>query len=610
MKQKVISRLIFIVLVVGIILTTIQTYNFRNFGVQNALNNAHSIGEVVKNGLTAHMINNNMNQRDVFLNSISNLKNVEQLWIIRGDNVIKQYGEARQNEQPRDDIDKEVIKTSKEIYIIEENLKDAKLRVTIPYKAEPTTTINCINCHDVKYGDTLGAVSMVLDISDVKMSALTMVFFTLLFTIIATILIIYFANKILKPDLETIDNLSSKIKNISHGIFTTIVPDSKLSSESKHLLKEYNSLVNDLNETFSDIDNKLNIFVGNISYETKNPIYKAQKVIGNLAEIYQFKKEVELDSSKEDIYNRLAQILISKFDQKNFIFMEQEHKTNFATVVYSYGDNNNSCINHIQNEATLCRATRSSTDVFGIDGQKICPFYESDKSEYYCFSIDIGEYRKLIINFTLDNKDELENLKRNIPLIKNYMLEATPSIIVKLLLKELKDSAFKDGLTRLYNRKFLDAHITKLIPQALREEFNIGVLMLDMDHFKSVNDEHGHDVGDIVLQELSRILLENVRDSDIVVRYGGEEFIILLVGVQDENAALNVANKIREQVYLNEIDIPGSKLRKTVSIGLSMFPEDTQNFNLSMKNADIALYEAKNSGRNRVIRYNKEDNES
>ncbi|NQY93864.1 MAG: GGDEF domain-containing protein, partial [Campylobacteraceae bacterium] len=166
---------------------------------------------------------------------------------------------------------------------------------------------------------------------------------------------------------------------------------------------------------------------------------------------------------------------------------------------------------------------------------------------------------------------------------------------------------FRDGLTGLYNRKFLDEHSKKIIPYAKRENINIGVLMLDMDHFKAVNDEYGHDIGDKVLKELSRILEESVRESDIVVRYGGEEFIVLLVGISGVEDSMKVANKIRERVRENEIDVyAGAKLKKTISIGLSMFPEDSNTIEGVMKNADIALYEAKSGGRDKVVRFNEE----
>lgn len=131
--------------------------------------------------------------------------------------------------------------------------------------------------------------------------------------------------------------------------------------------------------------------------------------------------------------------------------------------------------------------------------------------------------------------------------------------------------------------------------------------MLDMDHFKAVNDEYGHDIGDLVLKELAQILEDTVRESDIVVRYGGEEFIVLLVNIKSEEDALNVAQKIAQRVRENEIDVyAGSKLKKTVSIGLSMYPQDSTKLDTVIKNADIALYEAKNSGRDKVVRFKEE----
>jgi diguanylate cyclase (GGDEF)-like protein len=178
-------------------------------------------------------------------------------------------------------------------------------------------------------------------------------------------------------------------------------------------------------------------------------------------------------------------------------------------------------------------------------------------------------------------------------------------------MKALEESAFKDGLTQLYNRKFLDEHLKKLLPQIKRDKKKIGLLMLDMDHFKAVNDEYGHDIGDKVLKELSRILEENVRESDILVRYGGEEFMVLLVGVGSEVDALTIAHKISTKVRENEIDVyAGATIKKTVSIGLSMYPDDSSLIDTVIKNADIALYEAKSSGRDKVVRFSKDQKTS
>jgi diguanylate cyclase (GGDEF)-like protein len=604
MKKKILIKLIIIMLFVGVGLTIIESLNFRNHGIQSAIDKAKMISEVVKNGLTSYMVNGNMHQRDVYINSVSDIEHIEKLWIIRGDNVIKQYGKPSRLEKPRDEVDINVLNSSKMEYILDETFDKTTVRVTIPYKAEQNNIANCISCHNVSYGETLGAVSIVVDISDIRTSGLRLAVVIMLFTLIAILLVLFFANKVLKPHLETIEELSGKIKNISNGIFTNIIKRKGLSDESEQLINEYNQLVNGLSTTFTDIDNKLNIFIGNQLYHTNNPLLNSQRIIGDLSDIYQFKKEIEIDKDKYEIYSRLGEVLHNRFRLKNFNFMEQNYQNNKTQTVYSKNGESNYCIDAIKDNPDLCRVVRSTNDVMSVKDHCVCPHFSNKEKLYYCTSIDIGDQSILIINFILEKKSELDELVKNIPLIKNYFMEATPSLIVKLLLEALKSSAFRDGLTNLYNRKFLDEHLTKLVPQALRENINIGVLMLDMDHFKSVNDEYGHDIGDLVLKELSTILSENVRDSDIVVRYGGEEFIILLIGVDSEESVFEVANKIRTKVSKNEINVyAGNKLRKTISIGFSMFPEDSTNFDLVLKNADIALYEAKETGRDRVIRF-------
>ncbi|MEA3290141.1 MAG: GGDEF domain-containing protein [Campylobacterota bacterium] len=603
MKKQVISKLIGIMVLIGITLTLLESCNFRSHGIATALNKAESISEVVKNGLTSHMINGNMDQRDIFLSSISNIKNVESIWIIRGQNVIKQYGKGKLLEKPRDDIDKKVLSSGKTKYSLNESFSKTTIRVTIPYNADTKSNVNCFECHNVDHGETLGAVSIIMNMSDIKDSGLSLALSILIFTAIAILFVLYFSNKTLKPHLETIDELSEKVKDMSNGKFTNIVSKPGLSKESENLIKEYNMLVNGLNTTFSDIDNKLSIFVGDQKLYTDNPLLNSQRIVGNLSDIYQFKKEIEIDRSKEDIYKRLSQILINKFNIKYFNLMELDYKTNKTKVVFQKG-NRDYCSNIIKDEPELCRVSKQATDVVSVKDHKSCSSFCSNAKYHYCTSFDISDQSILIGNFVFDDEKNLNKVKSNISLIKSYFIEATPSLVVKMLLEALKDSAFKDGLTGLYNRKFLDEHLTKLVPQALRENINIGVLMLDMDHFKAVNDEYGHDVGDIVLKELARILDESVRDSDIVIRYGGEEFVVLLVGIKDEESALDVANKIRTNVSKNEINVyAGNKLKKTVSCGLSLFPLDSSNFDIVMKNADIALYEAKDSGRNKVIRF-------
>jgi diguanylate cyclase (GGDEF)-like protein len=144
-----------------------------------------------------------------------------------------------------------------------------------------------------------------------------------------------------------------------------------------------------------------------------------------------------------------------------------------------------------------------------------------------------------------------------------------------------------------------------LISQAQRHKQSMAFMMLDLDYFKMVNDTYGHDAGDAVLKALSKVLTDSVRASDYVIRYGGEEFLILL---QESDAlqALDVAEKIRSSVEGLRIQVSGAVLQKTISIGIADYPNDSDTFWQAVKFADVALYHAKDSGRNRVVRFTRE----
>ncbi len=611
MKSKITSRLTILMFLFGIILVVSQSYNLRENSLKSAINKAQAIAEVVKSGLTAHMVNGNMDQRGVFLDSIAHAKNIQKIWVIRGDNVTKQYGKPITKELTKDKIDNNVLQTGKMQYeTVEEGFSKASLRITIPYNATDRGKLNCLNCHNVKVGDTLGAVSIVLDISDVKDTGIANTIITTIVTLILIALIMIFINKILKPYVETLDLLNDKIDSASNGLFKRININDEdiLPNETKKLINNYNNLTDNLMETFHEIDSKLKSFIGKTADSTKssNPLEASKEIITNLYYIYQFKNQIQLDQDKHEIYNRLGNIFQNRFNIKYINIIEVDEFSK-ATVVFSGGDLDFCSANIIENPIN-CRVFRKSEDVYSIEFQKVCKYFNSDKHLHYCIDKSIGKASKLIFNFIFNNEGELSIFKYKLPFIKSYIKEATPEIEAKILFEALENAALRDGLTGLYNRRFLDEHAKKLIPQAKREEFNIGVLMLDIDFFKAVNDEYGHDIGDKILQETAKTIKENTRDSDIVVRYGGEEFIVLLVGIKNEADTIDVANKIREKVAQNEVDVyAGSTMKKTISVGISMFPDDSTSFNTVMKYADLALYEAKEAGRNQVKRYTKEE---
>ncbi|TAE33386.1 MAG: PleD family two-component system response regulator [Alphaproteobacteria bacterium] len=161
--------------------------------------------------------------------------------------------------------------------------------------------------------------------------------------------------------------------------------------------------------------------------------------------------------------------------------------------------------------------------------------------------------------------------------------------------------AVTDKLTGLYNRNFLDAHIQNIINQSLSNQKNFAIMMLDMDHFKSVNDTYGHDVGDEILRELSKRMVANVRSSDLVARVGGEEFMVLMPETTLHDAYM-IADRMRNNIAQEPFAISHEvkAINKTISIGIAELNLSSDNASSLIKRADISLYEAKNGGRNRV----------
>lgn len=177
--------------------------------------------------------------------------------------------------------------------------------------------------------------------------------------------------------------------------------------------------------------------------------------------------------------------------------------------------------------------------------------------------------------------------------------------LANLKLREtLQYQSFRDPLTGLFNRRYLDASMDRELHRVMREDKPLGIIMLDVDHFKQFNDTFGHDAGDVVLQSIGRFLQDNVRQSDIACRFGGEEFTIILPHASLENA-LERAEQLRLGVKNLHIQYGNQPLGLiTVSLGVAAFPHHGENPKDLLQNADSALYKAKEQGRDRVISAN------
>jgi len=174
------------------------------------------------------------------------------------------------------------------------------------------------------------------------------------------------------------------------------------------------------------------------------------------------------------------------------------------------------------------------------------------------------------------------------------------SLALASRVSEMQRQSRTDALTKLFNRRFFDERVAFEFERALRYKHPISLLVADIDHFKQFNDKHGHSRGDEVLRAVAKQLLEGVRDQDIVCRYGGEEFALILPGTNGEQA-MAVAEALRYAVEQGTGQGGGPL---TISVGVAS-PDDCELADVGalFRAADAALYEAKAAGRNRVVRH-------
>lgn len=211
---------------------------------------------------------------------------------------------------------------------------------------------------------------------------------------------------------------------------------------------------------------------------------------------------------------------------------------------------------------------------------------------------------KSVTTVLLDGKEHLLESFIDITERKRMEEQLNASLAEKeVLVQSLNELATHDGLTGLYNHREFYALIKDELARAQRFHRPVSLLMLDIDHFKRVNDTHGHQAGDVVLKGLSELLDHQARAIDRVCRYGGEEITVILPET-DLDAAVHVAEHLRAAVEAQPFDInAGAPLRITVSIGVASFPAHADNAQALVTSADTALYAAKQGGRNRISRY-------
>lgn len=239
-------------------------------------------------------------------------------------------------------------------------------------------------------------------------------------------------------------------------------------------------------------------------------------------------------------------------------------------------------------------------------------FHNNNKNELLNVSLTIlalsennVEYKN---NFDIDNKNGAE---KNFITNKHFLVLEALTHLSNTVIKELeetqeqlKSQANKDYLTNLYNRRYFNEVAEDIIQLSKRENKPCSIIMLDIDKFKDINDTYGHTIGDKFIEKLANILLLNTRESDIVSRFGGDEFAILLP-FTNKQEAYKVSEDLRINVEKQNITIDDKIIKFTISLGIDVIDYNENNcVNMALDKADKALYEAKETGRNKSIMKN------
>ena len=244
--------------------------------------------------------------------------------------------------------------------------------------------------------------------------------------------------------------------------------------------------------------------------------------------------------------------------------LTEQFNTLFAKMQETFGDIKHNLATFIPQDCVSSSDPlyEAKTDIISTEFIHLCQECSCEDLEYVCIPFDINDEYSLVISITSKNPSDIARINKQIPSIKNYLEAAKPVIESRILTDKLRETSLKDAMTGLYNRRFLEEFIDKFVKQAQRRNETYAILMLDIDFFKEVNDTYGHDVGDAVIAQLGKVILQSVRESDLAIRYGGEEFVLLLQNATREGA-MRVAKLINESFAALSFDVgAGESIQK------------------------------------------------
>lgn len=545
-------------IILAVLLLVIITVGIRDLGIISIKEDALLIAGVVNSKIDEEDFRNLSHdelQQEVFpLTEVYDIKSVHFFREHNQDNPHVQY----------------VFRTKQETIEVVDEIRGFSVYVYFPYWSDD--------------GEMLGVVSVMLDAVQSRKRWFQMILWIFVLIGVVIVLELLFLRKIFSPYVQFYNDFREIIAKTDSGDFKTRLR-TNLKDEIADIVRWINAISAKIDLMIDNIESRIPILMNyqKDRYDA-NPLVRIHAAVDELVDVYQFKQHIE----KLKI-NAIQEVFVQLFSTLNL-----------GDVVFIESTQAKDRLIH-PNDHTLLRAYYQALNVCNIPLEPrneghFYPVTFCGKSALWTMFRVGGDVRWEFI-FLGDE----QHFIKTFPLLCNYFETARSTIENRYLMDLLKINSQKDALTGLNNRAFLEEFSESVTYQAKRIELKYAVMMVDIDYFKKVNDNYGHNIGDKVLRQLAQVFNKIIRESDLSVRYGGEEFLLLLLGCP-QKAGVHVAQKIKEsfEQIVFESDF-NEKFSCTLSVGLSCFPDDADDMALSIKYADMALYEAKRSGRNRIV---------
>jgi len=595
-------------LLVGI-LTALTYYFIYQFMFDYGREQGRLVAAMARVAITEQMAkpgNHNDNMR-ALLELFQKIPGLNEIRLLRGGSVEKQFGAATNNAMAVEDVEKQMLSEHK----ITEQLKQADGRILFHYNspliASANGSQNCLQCHHVAEGEVLGGVSVQFDLTKIKEKSISSLFIVLAVIILIGILMYLLMSYFLTPIVNIADSLSLAVSHAEQGNF-----EDRLKRISDDEIGDIADTYNRLMETFlvhmGQIISDAESLTGfqDVS-RSSNILEHSVSVVHGLVEGARFKEGMRGDRDLDELYARLKAELIEELGLKEFALYNVNPMTDQLEVVFVEGLPDEGVLAwwnlSLKGNAGDYRTSRATKNINGMSdvSEGVTQFYGRHEQKYVCLAIMGSEDVSGILQVVYQEGMYAE-IEEKMQFLRYYLSVAGSEIEAKKILASFKATSLRDPLTGLHNRRYLDELQVNLTASIKRRGSSLGILMCDVDHFKHINDTYGHDIGDLVLKEISALLVDEVRASDYVVRFGGEEIVVLITDAI-ESDVLSKADQLCKAVQDKTYMVGEKMINKTISIGVSMFPIDVDSFDECLKCADIALYAAKNSGRNKVVRY-------